>query len=364
MTEHETQINVTGICSVYDVTENSNTLLFTKKNAIHLGNMARVFARALAGEGNCGIEALALGNGGTYVNASLATVYRTPNSGVSPDASGWRSRLYNETYRENINDNSTKISTGVGAVPSSDPTSIVNDVAGPGVVSIDNGTYSIARVSCILNADEPTSQYPTAVSVSGDYAFTFDEIGLYTSGAPLNAISGVHDINVSTRNSTDDTGLQAAYHYTFDIVVDGTTQTVSFTTPAVGSGAGGAIIYSDLISLINSNMVGATASINDSTHMTYGYLRFTSATVGAASSINAVMPLVIPTNWLFDGINSFIGFMANIPGRAAGAANSPDTPYTEAERLLTHLVFDPVTKAADRSYKIEYDIVVQLVAGA
>ena len=364
MIEQKTQIDVTGICSVYDVTDGSNTHIFTKKNAIHLGNMARVFARALAGESNCGIESVALGNGGTYINASLATVYRTPNSGVSPDASGWRSRLYNETYRENINDNGTKISTGTGSVPSSDPTSVVNDVVGPGVVSIDNGTYSIARVSCVLNADEPTGQYPTAVSVSGDYAFTFDEIGLYTSGAPLNAISGMHDVNVSTRNSTDDTGLQTSYNYTFDIVVDGTTQTISFTTPPVGSGVGGTIIYSDLVSLINSNMVGATASIDDSTHMTYGYLRFTSASAGATSSVNVVSPLVIPTNWLFDGINSFVGFMASIPGKAAGAANSPNAPHTEAERLLAHLIFDPVTKAADRSYRIEYDIVVQLTASA
>jgi hypothetical protein len=339
-----------------------------KSNAIHPANMGRVFARALANESNYWINRIAFGNGGTVVDAAYNITYKTPNDGLPPDAAGWKSCLYNETYSEYINESSILISSGVGAVPSSDPLAILNNMSGPGVVSVDQGLISQVVITCVLNPNEPLSQYPTdivgnALNNVTEYTetpFTFDEIGLFTAGTTVIATPGTQSVNVSIKTATDPTGLLPDTTYIFDINVSGTIQHITIHTPLTGSGVGGQILYSDLIILLNVTIADATVSINDGTNMTYGYLKFTNDDVGVNANITLITPASPPDNWLFDGLNSFIGFLAPVNGTDGGVDNDLNNPTHEAQRMLTHLIFSPVLKAANRTFIIKYTLTISV----
>ena len=380
------QIQVDGICKIIDATPGEEPFVVMEQhNAIHPQNMARVISRALSNEDNYYIWRIAFGNGGTVVDAAYNITYKTPNVGLPPtDTSGWRSQLYNEVYWEIIDNSSTLISTGPGSVPQSDPPATAHSPNGPGVTSNDLGLLSSAVVRCWLNQNEPTSQFindtignPLTPSTENtDTAFVFDEIALFTNGAPLNSTSGYQFIDIGNRNISDLTSLSQNTIYIFDITVDGVAHSVSITTPTQGSGAGGVILYSDLLGLLNSALsqwcsvslnagtdvpTNPSAVINDSA-LTYGYLKFTSNTTGSSSSI-----LIIdagaganPPNWLFGALNSYLGLLPPIPGNNAGVQNDVMNPSNEAERLLTHLIFSPIKKTANRTFIIEYTLTVSI----
>lgn len=339
-----------------------------ESNAIHPANIARVFARALANESNFWINRIAFGNGGTVVDSAYNITYKTPNDGLPPDSAGWRSRLYNETYYEYVDESSLLVSTGPGAVPSSDPLAVLNNTSGPGVVSIDQGLISQVLITCILNPDEPLSQYPTDIVGDGsghiteytETPFTFDEIGLFTAGTALSATPGTQSVNVGTKTATDITGLLANTTYVFNIEISGITQHITITTPLTGSGTSGEIIYSDLIILLNAAMTGATATINDGVNMTYGYLLITNNDTGSTANIALEDPLSPPNNWLFNELNSFVGFLAPEIGSGGGVDNDPNHPTNEAQRMLTHLIFSPVLKAANRTFIIKYTLTISV----
>lgn len=339
-----------------------------KTNAIHPANIARVLARALANESNFWINKIAFGNGGSVVDAAYNITYKTPNDGLPPDAAGWRSRLYNETYAEYVNESDITVSSGIGAVPGGDPLAVINSMSGPGVVSVDQGLLSQVVITCVLNPSEPLSQYPTDIIGSAvnniteftDTPFTFDEIALFTSGADLAATPGSQSVRVGTKTSTDNTGLLANTVYEFDIMVSGVSQHISIHTPLTGSGLAGEILYSDLILLLNNALVGATATINDGVHLTYGYLLFTNNDVGATANINIDLPLTPPTNWLFDGLNSFINLVTPVPGAAGGIDNDANTPANEASRMLTHLIFSPILKSSNRTFIVKYTLTISV----
>lgn len=396
------QLNITTIGHLH-IEDDLHNVLVDKFNAVHPQNLARVFARALANENNYFINRIAFGNGGTTVDAAFTVTYRTPNDGQSPDIATWDSRIYHETYSEIVNagqtilntqigtdpgsaDLNTGVRTGGGAVPSSDPTSVPH-VSGPGVRSSELGLISQVTIYAMLNGDEPRSQYLTDYGVATNQTnatgdFIFDEIGLYTDGAQAINTSGYQYINVGNRKSTDDTGLMAGQNYAFDIAVDGGTSTViQFTTPASGgSGAGGQILYGDLCQAINTGSAywglsgvnplpgGATMSITDLTNgtfstitgaMTYGYLRVQSPTSGSSSSISLEGQ---HTNALLISLNPPLGasLITAVQGSQAGLQNSPTDPSNERERLLTHLIFSPVLKAANRSLAITYDLTISV----
>lgn len=337
------------------VKDDFGTVLLDKDNAVHPQNMARVISRALANESNFWISRIAFGNGGTVVDAAYQITYKTPNDGQTPDPAEWRSRLYNETYSEIVDDSNTNISTGVGANPSGDPTS-VEHVSGPGVRSSELGLTSEVVIEVVLNPGEPTGQDSTdSGTTNTESDFTFDEIGLYTTGAPNVDTAGYQNVNVGDKRAWDDTGLAPSTLYDFDIVVDGTPQTVSVTTPATGSGTAGEILYSDLVSLINGTMTSANASISDGSIQTYGYLKFTSDTVGATSSVSLTDGT---TNPLFAALTGFVAIETAEAGSDAGVANDPVNPSTERERLLTHIIFSPVLKSANRTLTVTYTLTV------
>lgn len=342
-------------------------VLIDKHNAVHPQNMARVIARALAHEDNYYIYKIAFGNGGTVVDAAFQITYNPPHDGQPPDPETWKSQLYNMTYWEVVDDQSANIGEGPGAVPDDDPPSVPN-VSGPGVRSTELGLTSQVRIECVLNQNEPQSEFPTDQNPpveSTESTFTFDEIGLWTSGAPQTATAGYQDVDVGTREADDDSGLAPSTAYGFNISVDGgAPQAISITTPAAGTGPLGAITYGDLVTLINASLiVGATASINgapSSTINTFGFLRFTSASTGVLSAISltdATGPVPLP---LFAALNAAGVIMTAIPGDAAGVQNAPTAPATEAERLLTHLIFSPVLKSGNRTLTIVYTLTISV----
>lgn len=391
-------IEVKGHAKIVDDLGN---VLLDKSNAVHPQNMARVFARALADEFNYTVYRMAFGNGGTIVDAAFTVTYKTPNDGQSPDIATWDSRIYNETYSEIVDEGQTVLNpllgtdpgsadlntgfrSGGGAVPASDPPTVLH-VSGPGVRSNELGLTSEVVITCVLNEDEPLAQFATdslPPTQGTEEDFVFDEIGLYTSGAPAINTSGYQYIDVGTRTSEADTGLVPGTNYDFNIAVNGGVPVnISFTTPAGGgSGVGGEILYGDLCEAINTGNVlwgfsgvsplpgvGTTVAITDYTGgtfptiigaQTYGFLRFESGSAGATSSI-ALTP---GTNNMIAALNPPSGGIVQpgVAGKAAGVQNNPVAPTTERERLLAHLIFSPILKARNRVLTITYTLTVSV----
>ena len=396
--KQELSVSVIGHCHIEDDLGN---VLLDKKNAIHPQNLACVFGRALANEHNYFVHRIAFGNGGTVVDAARTVTYRTPNDGQSPDVSTWDSRIYRETYSEIIDDGhitlntligtdpgSADMNTGVrlggGASPASDPATVPH-VSGPGVRSRELGLQTEVIITCVINGDEPRSQYATdalAPAQSTETDFIFDEIGLYTTGAPAIDTSGYQYINVLNKSSIDDTGMLPDTTYSFNVSVDGGTSIlVSFKTPLTGgSGVGKQILYGDLCEAINTSALtwgftgsgtsalpgGARVMITDNTGgtfpsiagaQTFGYLTVESATTGPLSYVD----LAGNETTIFLGqINPPLGATLETPvrGNMAGVQNAPTAPSTERERLLTHLIFSPILKSKNRTLAITYTLTI------
>ena len=364
------------------ITDDLGNVLVDKKNAIHPQNMARVISRALAHESNYFIKYIAFGNGGTDIDAALNISFNPPNDGQAPDTRTWDSALYNETYREIVDDSDPDVGDGVGATPEDDPAT-VEHVSGPGAFSSELGILSQVVVRSTLNRNEPTGQVASGTDEEGanfDTSFTFDEIGLFTGGLPLSASAGYQSVEVgpaATVNSSTDTGLLVSTQYGFTITVDGGTPTdITFTTP----GTGAPFTYGDLCEALNTQdwsmsqalPGGATVAITDTTGdyptivgaQTFGFLRFTSPTTGASSSIAlsdttaATFGLFDPTNGLNPAPAAGSTILTATVGVDAGVQNDPVNSLTEAERMLSHVIFAPVLKANDRELNIIYTLTV------
>jgi hypothetical protein len=101
---------------------------------------------------------------------------------------------------------------------------------------------------------------------------------------------------------------------------------------------------------------------------TFGpFLRF----VCESDRINLVIPLEgeVPDNWLFSNLTSFRNILepknkrrqAKKSDTLSGLAkNDPNHPRNEAPRLLTHLIFDPITKPAISTYYLTYTLDVSV----
>ena len=368
------------------IDETNGVVLLDKTNAVHPQNMARVIARTLANENNSTFYRLAFGDGGTFVDAGLNVNTREPNDGTN--GAGWEARLYREIYSEVIDNNSANfgtdpgsagpdnIRTGGGASPSSDPT-------GLGVSSEETGRISNVIVNMTINESEPNVQ-----GVVQD--FVFDEIGIYSEGKPAISTSGVSSIDVGVgKNSasdivdTDSNSILAPnVLYSIRVTVDGVQRDSFIRTPAAGSGTGGEFTYGDLCEGINSSdwydsgfnfaaSNGAFFYITDNTGGDYptitgqesqGLFTVQSKSTGAASTIEFpkattssaitnVLYLVANMQWSRANINQF-------SGENAGLINSDDSDL-ERERLLTHLVFSPITKSTSSIVRVIYTITIE-----
>ena len=419
-------VNVKGHLKIEDDLGN---VLVDKDNAVHPQNMARVIARALANESNYFIHRIAYGNGGTTVDAAFQVTFRPPNDGLPPDLQEWRSRLYNETYSEIIDDSNVQIGIdpgsagpavgtrpGGGSNPSGDPTT-VEHVSGPGVRSQELGLLSQVIITSVLNPGEPAGQLlsdqdPTP-GVPGDPventegAFVFDEIGLYTTGADAADSNGLQQIDLGIeRDSSANAGLKAGCWYNVKVAIGPaatgspiTYQDVTFQVPlstAVGSPVVACVsdssaTYGDISEAINTQdpawgtpvLTGGFVSITDNTGGTYptitnantfGFLQIED--VSNDGSTSAVLISSPGTNSLgaADGSSSANAFdlleqlegtgiaalLAPVNGANAGVQNDAINPQLERERLLTHVIFSPVLKTANRTIAITYTLTVSV----
>lgn len=346
-----------------NITDDLGNTLLDEDNAVHPQNLARVFARALANEPNSQIYRVALGNGGTTISAGNTITYKTPNDGQLPDPSGWQSRLYNETYSEVIDDASIYLGSGNGTEPTNDPTG----ANAAGVRSIEQGLISLVTIDVTLNSDEPVSQ---DLSDNGDpilhSEFMFDELGLFTPGAPPTNTSGFQTINLDNKNIYANTGLAPSYQYVFGISVNGGgKQLVTITTPSQGTGISGTshyITYEDLMPLLNSvlNGYGVNAVITDQANLVdaQGNLILFSTATGPNSSVVIDQTTTTAPNFLFNHLLGFESISSPQSGKLAGVQNNSIDPTVERERLLTHIVFSPILKSANRTIRIVYTLTV------
>ena len=379
---------VKGHCKIEDDLGN---VLLDRDNAVHPQNMARIISRALSNESNNWVHRIAFGNGGTDIDAAQTVTFKTPNDGQPPDIQTWDSRLYNETYSEIIDelnpalgvdpgsaDDRVGVRAGGGSFPES-------DIGLTGVFSTSLGLTSEVEIKVILNPDEPSGQLDNdqTSNVSLDSSFTFDEIGLFTTGAPARDSTGYQDVDVNDRDSTDSTLLVAGKSYGFRIKVDddGTTAfaDISFTVPTGLNNP----TYGEICEALNTfNSLWnpsqplpafSKVAITDTTFGTYptiegkqtfGFLRFTSGTSGSSSSI------LLLDDTAAGGVTPLFVNLPGIPvlpavqGKDKGVQDNPSNPTTEQERLLTHLIFTPVLKAANRTLTITYTLTISVARSA
>lgn len=360
------------------ITDDLGNELLNKSNAIHPRNMARIFARAIANEENSSIFRIAYGNGGTLTDASLSVTFMPPNDGVPPDVVDWRSRLYNETYSEVVDNSSaflgqdlgsadqTGIRSGGGANPQGE--------SGTGVVSNDLGNVSEVVITSIINANEPINQAVANAPQIEDGIFVFDELGLYTSGASATDTAGYVNVDVGNQVSTDLTPLVAGVTYDFTYAVDGSgvMQTIELTPPATLTNG---VTYGALIEAINTGdslwgsnvqLSGAVLRITDRTtdfptitgQETFGFLQLISGSSGADSSAMIGTGGLGEATDLIGALNGSI--LEPIQGASAGLENFSSSPEQEGERLLTHLIFRPIYKAAERQITVTYTLTISV----
>lgn len=398
------------------IKDDIGNVLVDKHNAIHSQNMARVIARALANENNYYIHRIAYGNGGTSVDAAFQVTFKTPNDGLPPDLQEWRSRLYNETYSEIVDDSSVNVGVdpgsagpavgtrpGGGSLPSGDPTT-VEHVSGPGVRSQELGVISQVVITSTLNPAEPLGQLSSDIDpnpgTSGDPientegTFVFDEIGLYTTGASASDSNGYQQIDLGAeRNSDDDAQLENGKWYNLRVAIGdtGSPQVFQDVTFQVPSGSPGTITYGDVCEAINSSdatwgtptVSGGFISITDNTDGTYptiagantfGYLQIDdTANTGDGSAVT-IGPIGTNSLGADDGSSASDAYdllehlegtgvssiLTAVDGTAAGVQNNPTTSSLERERLLTHVIFSPITKTANRTLAITYTLTVSV----
>lgn len=338
-----------GVTTNVNITDDLGNTLLDKSNAIHPQNMSRIISRALANEANSYIYKLALGRGGTFIDATGDISFRKPNDGIFPDAAGWQSQLHEQTYAEVVS-----TMGGLNSVKS---------------YALPTGESQVV-VTCILSADEPSGQLASSVlpnsSINGE--FVFDELGLFSSGRPATATQGYQDVQVGPTHAiiySDATSLAPNTEYVLNLTVDGAS--VGPGTFTTGPGVGGKITYADLINTLNAKLTGAVAQVTEPGVNTDGFLRFRSMTTGQTSSVVITDDRINP-KWLLHGLGSptsthgaptvAVTLIAPNNGDMQGAEDNSIDPSTERERLLTHLIFAPLQKDASRTWKITYKLTV------
>ena len=365
--------------------KNKHSQVFLDKhNAVHPQNMSRIIARALAHEPNSWIYRIALGNGGSQIDAVGKVILNPPNDGSD---GSWQSTLYNETYSEVVDDLSSNVGLdpgssdqnntrpGGGSDPSDDPTP-------DSVISQEVGLKSNVIVTCFINENEPSGEALTSTTTftTSQNCFVFDELGLYSPGLPAKATNGFTTVNVGNKTSVDQIPLTPNTTLTLTVTVDGTVYTASMAIPASGSGPSGEITFGDFCEGLNTGswLVGdaSLASvlyvyITDNTNGTYpsilnkqsyGFLIFQSRATGAASTVSVGCNSSVATdlmNVLTGGICSACN-ITTISGKNAGVQNDPINPANERERLLTHITFQPIPKASDIILEIIYTLTVSV----
>lgn len=169
-----TGIHVQGHIKIHDPI--SKEVFIDKRNAIHYENMSIALAKSLANSGEGFIYQMAFGNGGTAVDPTGIITYLTPNS------SGSRAKLYNETYTKVVDDRSSN---------NVDPTRNYIETR-----HVTGTNYTDVFVTCLLDYGEPNGQDAFANTNNNDSSYVFDELGLksYSSAGDANGLLLTHVI--------------------------------------------------------------------------------------------------------------------------------------------------------------------------
>lgn len=378
--QNEAKLNISLKGNLKIIDEATGIIERDVDNAIHPQNMARIIARALANEPNSHIFRLALGNGGTFIDAASNIVFRPPNDGSQ--GAGWESRLYNETYSEIVDSLDPGFATdpgsagpdniriGGGADPSADP-------PGGGVISEEVARKSNIIITMFLNENEPSgqlsSQAPGPSLTDEESTFLFDEIGLYSPGLPAVDTSGSSSVDVGNKISTDNSTITAGV-YSLEVEIDGVAYQSDITVPASGTGPSGTISFGDICEGINSGAwISGGDPINDFAFFfitdrsggsypsiigqeSFGFFTVQSLSAGTSSTVD------LSATGLLLALAQSIPANVNVnqtAGQNAGVINSV-TPILERERLLTHVIFTPFLKSAESIKKIVYTITVSV----
>lgn len=362
-----------------------------KSNAIHSQNMARAIARGLANEPNSIIYRIAFGNGGSFTDAAENIRLNPPNDGTRGE--GWESRLYNETYSE-ILDGS------LGMIVGEDPGSIgpanirfgggasLEDSPPNSVISVEVGRRSNIIATVTLNRNEPNTQLPettggaTVVNPT-ETTFNFDEIGFYTPGKGASATPAFVRIPLDEEKNSDSVlgpTIDRNTPLKMNMLIDGVANFVEIVIPPDGSGSGpnGEITYGDLCQNFNegnTNWLVLGSSVNDDVEMliTNRSTQNTYSTIIGAETAgdiiirtkanpgpNRTLSVECDTDSLFYQFNECANIQS-VDGESAGIINdSTNQGLNERERLLTHLTFPPILKAANREIRIRYILTVSV----
>jgi hypothetical protein len=272
-----------------------------------------------------------------------------------------------------------------------------------GLYSRENGVLSEVIIDMVINDEEPLGDSRT---------FTFDEVGIYSSGAPALSTSGISSIDIELNKegllADGDNIIKTSYsqivglvdnplgdvfvslpggtRFSIPVVLNGVRVNSLITTPPAGTGTGvaGAFTYGDLCEGINtgawldsaspfdfSGDSGALFFISDTGTALYpsinnldsrGFFSVQSKSTGSQSTIS------FPEEETVLGSENLIYFLArhdwlnvnsNIKGGDdRGIVNNSNDSTEERERLLTHIIFPEKSKDSTSRIKITYSITV------
>lgn len=136
----------------------SKEVLVDRKNAIHFENMSEAMAQSLANRAQGYIHEMVFGSGASSVSGIGGVTYFPPN------ISGPDSRLYRQTYRKVVNDQS--------------PFNLDRERNFIRVQHVPGTVFSDVIVTCYLDYNEPSDQDIFDDSPDMEQAYIFDEIGL------------------------------------------------------------------------------------------------------------------------------------------------------------------------------------------
>lgn len=330
-------ISIKGHCVIRDQFDN---IILNRENDIHPGNFARVIARSLSDESNYWVNSVAFGNGATVKKPDGTFKRYSPNDGISPDYSGWKSTLYHETFRKQVDPTSlgsnNTIETTVDGNPSS-ATPVYTETHRniDGVVSyIDNDNTKVT-VSCTLGVSEP----------SETKVYTFDEIALYT-GQNYSPISGYQDINLDVTKLVSTTYL-ANTSLQITLQIGETLAVVTFIVDNTS--------FSNLIEKFNRSLKRYKCYAELLTnkiriHSKYSSINVVTAVSNFINTLPAYVSLGVATQTPNESYDNLLA--------QAVDKNNPNNPELEAPRLLTHLIFDPIDKPQHSIYYITYTLTV------
>lgn len=368
----EVELEITGHVKITDTV--SGVVLLDKENAIHTINMPRVLARGLANEPNYFIYKLSLGNGGTYNSGTDIAILKPPNDGTNGD--GFQSSLYNETF--SIIVDSTD--------PNFDPT------GGTGVVSEEVGSKSNVIITAYLGQNKPageTTTNPLSSPTPSQLDFNFNEMGLYCYGLPDIASHGLSSVFVGNKISTDLFPIIPAAVLTLVATVDNVQYTCTITVPASGTGTDSSITFGDFCqgfndgswitagTLLNTYLYSYITDFTDGTYSTLlgapnseGYLIFESKSTGSTSNVTLSCTANSITDFFNTLTNGICGYVNinQVAGQNAGVQNDatelyntcPEPVSQEQERLLSHLIFNPLLKNATNALLIVYTLTISV----